>query len=51
MTARDGKEEQYISSLASIAKADEKAIPENRDGSYFKARLHSTVRSPLAIEG
>ncbi len=45
------KEDQYISSLASIAKEDEKAIPENRDGSYFRARLHSTARTPLAIEG
>ncbi|ESY06829.1 hypothetical protein X753_13740 [Mesorhizobium sp. LNJC399B00] len=45
------KEEQYISSLASIAKEDNSAIPENRDGSYFKARLHSTASAPLAIEG
>uniref|UniRef100_UPI003F498008 metallophosphoesterase n=1 Tax=Ensifer adhaerens TaxID=106592 RepID=UPI003F498008 len=45
------KEEFYIASLSKIAASQAGAIPDNRDGSYYKARLQATASSQPAIAG
>ncbi|MES0158003.1 metallophosphoesterase [Mesorhizobium sp. M0018] len=44
-------EERYIASLSKIAQADATIIPENRDGGYFKARVHATTLTSGALTG